>query len=98
MNPETKIQNEIIDYLNSQKIPNWRMSGSLNLGGFPDILVCSRGEFIAMEVKTEKGKPTDQQLKVMNDIRTYGKGKAGVVRSVEDAKSLIEHGWGDTVW
>lgn len=89
MNPETRIQTGIINYLNGQKILNWRMSGALNLLGFPDVLACYKGRFVALEVKTEKYAPTRQQIKVMSDIKKAG-GYAVIVRSIEDVVKVLE--------
>lgn len=80
---ETLIQDEIIDYLNQNKILHWRISGSSNMSGFPDLLLCYLGQFVALEIKTPKGKPTEQQLKVIKDIEKAC-GKAYVVTSVQD--------------
>lgn len=66
------------------------MSGASNLSGFPDLLVCHRGWFIGLEIKTPVGEPTLQQKKVINDIIEAG-GVAGLVTSVEDVKDVIEN-------
>ncbi len=46
------------------------------------------GRFLAVEVKTEKGKPTQEQLNFLEQVKNAG-GIAGVARSVEDALRLI---------
>jgi Holliday junction resolvase len=51
--------------------------------GIPDILACYRGVFIAIEVKTATGRPTDHQVRELHSIRRAG----GV--------SLIARGWDD---
>lgn len=91
MNPETKIQREIMKFLRDNKILVWRVSDNTNMAGFPDLLVCYRGRFVALEVKVEAGysKPTLQQEKVMNDINTIGKGVARIVRSVADVEKIL---------
>lgn len=92
MNPETKVQNKIIDFLRSNKILVWRISETINMSGFPDLLVCYRGRFIALEVKVEAdySRPSLQQEKVMRDINEVGHGIARIVRSVEDVKRILE--------
>jgi hypothetical protein len=45
--------------------------------------------FLAIEVKGEKGKATDQQRNFIARVRSDG-GLAGVARSVEDAKAITE--------
>lgn len=88
MNPETKIQNKIMDYLKSQSILVWRISDNFIMAGFPDLLVCYRGMFVALEVKTETGVPTKQQEMIMDYINK-AEGCAKVVRSVEDVKKVL---------
>lgn len=91
MNPETKIQREIMNYLRDNKILVWRISDTINMAGFPDLLVCYRGRFVALEVKvpSEYSKPTLQQEKIINDINTIGQGVARVVRSVSDVERVL---------
>ncbi len=88
MNPETKIQNAIVDELNKRHILHWRISGANNMAGFPDLLACYRGRFVALEVKTATGEPTEQQARVITNILTSG-GYAKVVRSWEDVQQLL---------
>lgn len=57
--------------------------------GVADILGCFKGHFIAIEVKTKKGKLTDHQISFLKDVAKSG-GYACVVRSVEDAIEFIE--------
>ena len=91
MNPETKIQREIVEFLHKNKILVWRISDTTNMAGFPDLLVCYRGRFLALEVKIDKAysKPTFQQEKVMADINNLGKGVARIVKSVKDVEKII---------
>lgn len=88
MNPETKIQNKIMDYLKKNRILVWRISDNYIMAGFPDLLVCYQGKFIALEVKTPKGTATKQQEYVMQNINEQG-GIAEVVRSVEDVEKIL---------
>lgn len=59
--------------------------------GAPDMLVCYRGRFIAVEVKRANGVPTAAQNRQLAHIRTAG-GQAIVARSVEDALAVLEVG------
>lgn len=88
MNPETVIQAKIMAYLKEQEILVWRISDNFLMAGFPDLLVCYEGRFIALEVKTKTGKPTHQQEFIMNHINNK-KGIAEIVRSVSDVKRII---------
>ena len=40
--------------------------------GIPDLLVCYKGKFIAIEVKAENGKPSELQLHHIEQIRKAG--------------------------
>ncbi len=46
------------------------------------------GRFIAIEVKTETGRATKEQLNFIEQVRA-AKGIAGIARSVQDALDLI---------
>lgn len=46
------------------------------------------GQFLAVEVKSPKGKPSPAQLNFIEQVRAAG-GIAGVARSPEDALSLL---------
>lgn len=59
--------------------------------GTPDILLCYNGLFIALEVKTKTGRATENQLKVIEDVRKCG-GIAEIVRSIDDVKKILEGG------
>jgi len=49
------------------------------------------GRFLAIEVKTPKGRPTKEQLRFIEAVRAAG-GIAGIARSVEEALDLIRRG------
>ena len=46
------------------------------------------GQFVAIEVKTKRGKPSEKQLNFIDAINKKG-GKAGVARSPEEAINLM---------
>lgn len=58
------------------------------MAGFPDLLVCYKGYFVSLEVKTDNGKATEQQVITMDRINKSG-GCAGVVRSVYDVDLML---------
>lgn len=57
-------------------------------GGSDLIGITAAGRFLAVEVKTPKGRPTKQQLQFIEAVRSKG-GIAGICRSPEDALQLI---------
>lgn len=62
--------------------------GQYGTAGIPDIIVCHRGHFIALEAKVGKNQPTKLQTVTIEQIHKAG-GAAAVVRSVEDVKTII---------
>lgn len=68
----------------------WKEHGSqYGQAGIPDIIICLDGRFIALEVKTAKGKVSILQQVTLRKIKNAG-GIAEVVRSVEEVKKIIE--------
>ena len=62
--------------------------GQYGTAGIPDIIVCHRGRFIALEAKVGRNQPTRLQAATIVQIRHAG-GIAAVVRSVEDVKAVL---------
>ncbi|MDD4972691.1 MAG: hypothetical protein PHT07_24945 [Paludibacter sp.] len=63
--------------------------------GCPDLIVLTRRGFIALEVKAEKGKLSEGQVGVKNEIELLG-GSYHVVRSVDDVIAVFNSkGWHD---
>lgn len=92
---ESEITKSILKYLKT--LPRcffWKEHGGIyGTSGIPDIIVCIDGRFIALEVKTQKGKTTPLQNATIRKIRSSG-GFAFVVRSVEEAKNAIDSATG----
>jgi len=88
---ESDITKSILKYLKT--LPRcffWKEHGGIyGTSGIPDIIVCIDGRFIALEVKTQKGKTTPLQNAAIRKIRSSG-GFAFVVRSMEEAKNAID--------
>ena len=87
---EADIVRAIMKYLKS--VPGcfaWKEHGGMyGTAGIPDIIVCHRGHFIALEAKVGKNTPTKLQTVTIEQIRKAG-GTAAVVRSVADVKTII---------
>jgi len=88
---ESDIVKQVKEYLKT--IKNcffWKEhGGQFGAAGLPDIIVCFKGRFVAFEVKTAAGKLTVLQTITLKRIQAAG-GTAEVVRSVEDARRIIE--------
>lgn len=92
MTPETQIKKDIIDYLDSLGPQCWHVAYH-NMGygkrGVPDRLVCYRGQFLAIEVKSGPDKkPTKWQERCLQEIRVAG-GWRVVAYNVEQVKHVI---------
>lgn len=55
----------------------------------PDMVGQKIAVFTALEVKAPKGKPSEMQANFLNAVNDNG-GRAGVVKSVEDALEIIK--------
>lgn len=56
--------------------------------GVSDLIgICKDGTFLAVEVKTDKGRPSLRQTAFIKLIRSMG-GRAGIARSVEEALEI----------
>jgi hypothetical protein len=53
----------------------------------PEMIGKRIGVFVALEVKTPKGKPTEEQINFIQRVRELG-GFAGVARSVDEALNI----------
>lgn len=67
------------------------MQAGLCKGGSDIIGISPDGRFLAIEVKTPKGRPTKEQMRFIEAVRNAG-GIAGIARSPEEALDLIRHG------
>ena len=88
---ESQLVNKIKAYLKT--LDNcffWKEhGGAYGKAGIPDIIVCYKGQFVGLECKVGKNKPTVLQELTIRQIRSAG-GIAEVVRSVEEVKQIIE--------
>lgn len=64
------------------------MKFGLTVGASDIIGIAPDGRFLAVEVKTDTGRPTKEQLNFIAAVNRAG-GIAGIARSVEDAINLI---------
>jgi hypothetical protein len=102
MGPEAKIQTKVLKWLASQGAYNAKIIKA-SKSGVPDIVACvplvitkdmvgkTLGVFAGLEVKSAVGVATDLQKYHLESISRAG-GLGGVVRSVDDAKSLLSFG------
>lgn len=90
MTPESELKKGIKTYLKSKgayiaPIAN----GAYAKIGDPDLVVCYKGLFIAIEGKTYEGRQSDWQRLRMEQVEKAG-GIYAIVRSVDSARQLLE--------
>ena len=85
---EMKIRKELEKY-NAWVLKTW--SNGIQRAGIPDLIVCLNGHFVGIEVKAEKGKPSELQKYNIKKIKEAG-GIAMIVYpdDFEDLKKLLE--------
>ena len=85
---EMKIRKELEKY-NAWVLKTW--SNGIQRSGIPDLIVCLNGHFVGIEVKAEKGKPSELQKYNIKKIKEAG-GIAMIVYpdDFEDLKKLLE--------
>ena len=84
---EGKIQSKILKKLKAAGIYA-RKNIINNKKGIPDIIVCYRGKYVALEVKRPGKEPTDLQLWNIKAIRKSG-GVAEIVYGWEDVVTVL---------
>jgi len=89
--PESKIQKEILDYLNGLPFTvAWKVMQA-NERGVPDVLCCHNGRFVGIEVK----RPDEEESTIQEEqgLRiTLANGIYFVATSVEDVKERVKCG------
>jgi hypothetical protein len=96
-NPETKVTAKITKALDKIGAIWYKQHGnSMSVSGTPDLLVCYRGRFYGIEVKTEENEADAAQLNQMRRIVEIGGGVSGVCRTPADAITLLGHHIPDT--
>ena len=73
MAEEKRFENQVRRYLDS--IGAWHLktiSNGYQRAGIPDLLICYKGRFIAVELKARKGKATPLQEYELKRIRSAG--------------------------
>lgn len=98
MAAEKNFENKVKKYLKTKGA--WTLKywggGGFTKAGIPDLLICSKGRFIGCELKAERGRPSDLQIKTLHDI-----GEAGGIpvllypKDFDLFRTLIETGHGE---
>ena len=87
--PETAIKKQIKDWLS---LNNWfhfqYPAGVMGYKGAPDRIAIKKGIVLFIEVKAEKGKQSEDQIKFENNITEHG-GYYVLVRNYKDLEKYI---------
>ena len=86
--PESKVKLKIDKWLDANMPDHWKVKprgGPYGKAGCPDILICWRGIFVAIEVKSDVGEPTALQIMNLKMIQKAG-GVAALVRGFDVAR------------
>lgn len=102
--PEKIIQDQILGFLKGRgvfsffinnsvsfdpKLNQFRKRNKWHRRGVSDIIAIYRGKFLALEVKTPKGRATPEQSEFLREVADQG-GYGFVVRSIDGAKQVLE--------
>ena len=92
MTPEKKVKNAVTKILKERGAYYfYPVTGGFGRSGVPDIVCCHRGNFVAIECKAGRNKPTALQLGQLEAIRQCG-GLALIVNedSLDQLKESIQ--------
>ena len=88
--PEGRLKTEIRRYLSGIGA-FWSnvQGGRGSKPGDPDLIVCYKGRYVALEAKSPTGRQSDIQKTRMEEIRDAG-GIYEIVRTLKDVKQIME--------
>lgn len=83
---ERDFQKQVIEFLKRHNIYYIKVwGGGYQRSGIPDLIICLKGKFMAVELKNEDGKLSPLQLYNINKIKQAG-GQAFILRPSEFEK------------
>ena len=94
--PEGKLQKKCLDYvedLTKKRFPILAINqhgGAYGPRGVPDILMCVRGKFIAVELKVNGNEPTPLQEHWLGKVER-AMGRSYVCYTFDDFKKVVHH-------
>ena len=94
--PEARLQDKCLGYAKELKKQGKRIiainqhGGAFSSRGVPDLLLCIRGIFMAVELKIAPNEPTKLQEHYIEQIREAG-GVAVVIYTFEEFKDLVDY-------
>lgn len=89
---ETKLKNKVIQFIKKEYPSAWiYKTADRWTSGIPDLILCIKGLFYAIELKVKNNTPRKLQEYVLNKIRSAG-GYARVCRSVDEVRKFLKGG------
>ena len=90
MGPEAKLQLKVVKYLKTLGPDVWYFKASDRYTvGVPDLVLCYRGRFIAIELKAPNGRLSRIQVYQLQNIQRAG-GKAYMCRTLDEVKTALQ--------
>lgn len=88
MRIESDFQRQVISYLKQKRVWFFRFQAQSNLNGLPDIICLYKGFFIGLELKADKGNPTELQLMKIKTINENG-GIGVITNDLSEIKGIF---------
>ena len=89
---ETKLKNKVLKFIKSEYPDAWIYKAADRFtSGIPDLLICRKGLFYAIELKVGSNKATKLQEYVLRQIHRAG-GRTAVCRTVDQVRNLLVEG------
>lgn len=85
---EGKFQKVALEFLSMLPETKVIRMNAAQRGGISDLLVCYKGQFVALELKDDIGKASPQQIKFIEEIEDAG-GVAAVCRTLKDIVNTL---------
>ena len=89
MKIESDLQRQVLSYLKKNRVYHFRFQAQSNLNGLPDIICLYKGFFIGLELKADKGSPTELQLRKIKSINENG-GIGKIIKSVDEVEEIFK--------
>jgi hypothetical protein len=85
---ESAVRSAVLAVLKEAGAVVWAQVGAVNSVGRPDLAVCYRGRFLAIELKTPRGRTHPRQWVQLEAVAKAG-GVAAVIRSADEMRALL---------
>jgi hypothetical protein len=85
---ESAVRSAVLRVLRDAGAVVWAQTGAVNSAGRPDLAICYRGRFVAVELKSPRGRTHPRQLVHLEEVVKAG-GFAAIVRSADDMREVL---------